>query len=160
MDKVIMYRKLIVVLLSVTAIQFVNSQEPVVPIPNTKNEPVIKDEKPVVKPTEPDSEDSIGLMPNKFIRNKVSSLKINEQVYIRPNSVVVDNFKRCFLLPENLTSLNKSDDKSILLKRDALGFHIYLEEGFSHQWIAEDIDLSQKNSKTSLIVVKSVNVKN
>jgi hypothetical protein len=137
-----------ILLLSFATATHSGAEEPVVkPKPQQKEDK--KDELPPVrlptdvpvtgggtnKPQEPAQSSTI---PINFVRNRVENIKVSSFSYVSVEAIRVDSKRRCWLNPYALTGI-KANDRPIQVKRDAVGFHVILEE-VDHQWEAVDID--------------------
>ena len=80
-----------------------------------------------------------GLLPIGLVRNTVEGLKIGSQGYVAVTTVKVDAHRKCWLYPYSLFSAQKGVDKTVLVRRDSVGYHMVVEDD-THKWEAEDFD--------------------
>lgn len=137
---------------------FVYSQ-PAVPVVNPKKKEKAtntkipsEDEKDEKEETTDDVQNS--LIPNEFIKNRVTQLAPGKSVFIGVGIVKVDVKRRCWLNPNGITGA-KNEERLVEIRKDDNGFHLVLDSNLQHQWTAEDTLPAQ----VSWISIKSIRVK-
>lgn len=115
------------------------------------------DDVPVVQPLQPKQEITEqplveqATLPINLVKNRIENMKIGSSGYVPTGALQADGKRKLWLNPYALFN-SKSQEKSVLVRRDTSGYHVVLENT-EHQWEAED------GESNNWLPVRSITVK-
>jgi len=108
-------------------------EEKILAVPEQKGSvPVVPEQKVDTPPTSDE-----GTLPWSHVKNRLVTMPVGTKAYISAEGIKCDSKRKVYLEPDLLYG-TRNEDRTVMISRDATGYHISLGS-VDHQWMCQEL---------------------